>query len=268
MSIDHDAVARVIREIAGTVIMPRFRRLASHEVSEKTPGDPVTVADLEAETMLTDRLLRLKPGSIVIGEEGVHADPALLESLESEPAVWLVDPIDGTLNFAAGLPLFCVMVAYLEHGVTRAAWIHDPVRDITAIAVDGQGTKLDGETIRLDAHGDLGRYAGCLHLRGDAGLMRAAAGNWSHMGPLLVLHCAGQEYLAMLSGRLNFAFYHNANPWDQLPGLLIHREAGGHAGQLDGSAYGLRAETRTAPLLVAPSLSCWQDIRRTLFELD
>jgi len=109
-------VAGIIREIAEEQVLPRFQALADHEVQEKVAGELVTVVDLAVEDHLTRRLTELLPGSLVVGEEAVHADPALMDRLASDAPVWIIDPIDGTRNFAHGRPVFAIMVALAKAG--------------------------------------------------------------------------------------------------------------------------------------------------------
>ncbi|HYH12751.1 MAG TPA: inositol monophosphatase family protein, partial [Thermomicrobiales bacterium] len=90
--IDVDAVSDMVREVATITIAPRFRQLATHDVEEKTPGEVVTVADREAEAMITTRLRGMLPGVPVVGEEAVALDATLLEAIRAQPMVWLVDP--------------------------------------------------------------------------------------------------------------------------------------------------------------------------------
>jgi fructose-1,6-bisphosphatase/inositol monophosphatase family enzyme len=97
-----DEVGELVRATARTAVLPRFRRLAAGEITEKAPGELVTVADREAEDLLSAGLLRLLPGSVVVGEEAVADDPAVLRRLAADGPVWLVDPLDGTRNFATG----------------------------------------------------------------------------------------------------------------------------------------------------------------------
>src|SRR5262245_63225070 len=101
--------------------MPRFGKLEPGDVSSKAPGEPVTVADREAESALAAGLTALRPGSVVVGEEAVSADPSLLGRLRQPGEVWVIDPIDGTANFAAGREPFALMVALLRDTVTVAA---------------------------------------------------------------------------------------------------------------------------------------------------
>src|SRR4051812_38447826 len=115
-----DAVGALVREAADVAIRPRFRRLADADVRFKSPGDLVTVADYESEKLLTAGLTALLPGSSVLGEEAAADDPRLLARAAAAGDVWVVDPLDGTKNFAAGHGPFAVMVALLRGGVAVA----------------------------------------------------------------------------------------------------------------------------------------------------
>lgn len=263
---DLDIVSDIVRDVAATEIMPRFRNLAARDVSEKFVGDPVTAADLGAEHALTERLTALLPGSQVVGEESVADDPTLLSRLEQPGPVWVVDPLDGTINFAGGLPVFAVMVALVDNGRTVAGWIHDPVHEMTATAAAGQGAWFGATPTKLNPPDGLARMSGALHTRfGDRDTAAHLAKQSSALASALDLHCAGMEYLAMLAGRLHFAVYPRAYPWDHLAGALLIAEAGGHVARTDGSPYEATGRTAGAPLLVAANETCWQTVRREFF---
>jgi len=266
---DIDAVADVVREAAREHALPRFKRLQAHEISEKSPNDLLTSADLETEAALTRRLAPLLPGSVVVGEEAVSHDPAVLDALAGEAPCWIVDPIDGTINFAGGLPLFATMVALSIGGEIVGGWIYDSVHDVMAAAEQGAGAFLDGVRVRLSPPDEPRRYSGCLHLGGyDRDLAATAARNFERVGPLLVLHCAGLEYQMMLLGRLHYALYRHTNPWDHAAGALLLAEAGGHAARLDGTPYRLADIDHPSPLVVSAGRTVWDDLKRELFELD
>jgi len=122
------AVHALMRDAAERAIVPRYRTLAADQIVSKPSGgtlpDVVTVADHEAEAILTEGLTRLLPGVPVVGEEAVHADPKVLERL-AQSQCWIVDPLDGTNNFAEGKPPFGILVALCEGGETVAGWILD-----------------------------------------------------------------------------------------------------------------------------------------------
>lgn len=147
-------VEEAIRKAAAAEIMPRFRQLAAHEIDQKNgPHDLVTDADRKAELYLTEALSALLPGSVVVGEEAVHADPASYEAIQGDAPVWIVDPVDGTRQFVHGEPGFCTLVALAQGGILRASWTYAPALDRFAVAIRGQGATLDGEPLR-------GRLAG------------------------------------------------------------------------------------------------------------
>ena len=98
-------VEDVLRHAADVEIMPRFCRLADHEVQQKTgPDDLGTDADRLAEKYLTERLRALLPGSLVVGEEAVHTDPATDEAIREDAPVWIIDPVHGTGSSSAAKP--------------------------------------------------------------------------------------------------------------------------------------------------------------------
>lgn len=142
-------VEEAIRKAAAAEIMPRFRQLAAHEIDQKNgPHDLVTDADRKAEQYLTEALPALLPGSVVVGEEAVHANPASYEAIQGEAPVWIVDPVDGTRQFVHGEPGFGTLVTLAQGGVLRASWTYAPALDRLAVAIRGQGATVDGEPLR------------------------------------------------------------------------------------------------------------------------
>ncbi|MHA1152955.1 MAG: inositol monophosphatase family protein, partial [Alphaproteobacteria bacterium] len=140
----------ILREVAAEEVMPRFRDLAEHEIRAKDSGELVTVADVAAERQITRRLRDLLPGSQVVGEEATAEDPGLLDKFAQEDDwIWVIDPIDGTANFAAGKPVFALMVALVRRGETGAGWILDPNGPRCATAERGGGAWLDAARLVL-----------------------------------------------------------------------------------------------------------------------
>ncbi|GIE86518.1 inositol monophosphatase family protein [Actinoplanes regularis] len=261
-----DQVSELIREVAQTVVLPRFRRLTADEVYQKSPGDMVTIADQESERALTRGLTALLPGSVVVGEEAVAADPAVRDRIGAGGAVWIVDPVDGTNNFAAGRTPFCVMTALVRDGETVAAWILDVVEDRLTVAELGAGAFRDG--VRLKARADAPAAAG-LHgvisrkylpeqLRNQVDAYGDGLGGYTGGR-----HCAGHEYPAIVADAQQFGLFWRILPWDHAPGTLIVREAGGVARHLDGAEY--RPTNRRRGLLVAANGEIWQAVHSTLF---
>jgi fructose-1,6-bisphosphatase/inositol monophosphatase family enzyme len=120
------SVLDLMRDAAERAVLPRFRSLQAHEVSAKSFDDVVTIADQESERILAEGLARLLPEATIVGEEAASLNPALLEGL-GDGLCWIIDPLDGTNNFANGQRPFGILVALAEAGETIAGWIYDPV---------------------------------------------------------------------------------------------------------------------------------------------
>ena len=248
---DPAEVSAAIRAVAAAEIMPRFRNLADAERWEKRPGSWVTVADTAAEAALISALARILPGSAVIGEEAAEETPALLAQLGGDRPVWLVDPVDGTANFAAGKPEFAVMAALVIDGTTRAGWIYDPINDAMSWAVAGQGAWRDTARLSVAPPAEPAQMAGSIgaRLRRDKQLV-------ARFARIENAQCCGIEYIRLVSGALHFSHYRRLKPWDHAAGALIHAEAGGHSARLDGSPW-QPGRARGGGLLVARDGACW-----------
>ena len=261
-----DEVTTLVREVAQTIVLPRWRHLSDAEIQQKSPGDLVTIADQESERALTAGLTALLPGSQVVGEEAVAADPEVLGRVGDAGAVWIVDPVDGTNNFAAGKTPFAVMVALLRDGVTAASWILDVVSDRMTVAEAGSGAFFDGLRVktRTDDPGAAG-ISGSLSRNYFPDDLRARIE--SRIGSLGTVtrgrHCAGYEYPAVVGDEQQFATFWRILPWDHVPGALIVGEAGGTVLHLDGSPY--RPTDSERGLLVAANEDIWQTVHSTLF---
>lgn len=267
MSPDIEKVTALIAEAAEAEILPRFARLAKHEIREKQPGDLVTVADEATEARLAPRLLELVPGSVVVGEEAAAADPELLRHLSAVAPLWVIDPIDGTANFARGAPGFVVMVAFIRGDRVQAGWIHDPVGRRTAVGEAGAGAWLEGKRLRVAvAPADPAELIGTLHagFYGQPELAKRLQARRGRVRALKSLRCAGLEYLRLACGEMHFSLFTKLMAWDHAPGVLIHGEAGGHAAYLEGGAYE-PARTDASGLLLAPDRESWEALRERLF---
>lgn len=273
VSVDLDAVADLLRNVATELILPRFRRLARDDIREKAPGNLVTVADVEAEHALTAALGQLLPGSAVVGEEAVAADASVLQRLDAGAPTWIIDPIDGTMNFTKFVARFAVMVALVERGRIRAGWIHDPVRNETGLAEAGGGAWLrlaDGtrQRLRRPDPGPLDRLRGAVSGRvGERGRARDILERSGRVAPVTRINSAAHEYLDLARDRLDYVMFARTWPWDHAAGVLLYREAGGEVAYLDGAQPGevpYSLLRHTGPLLAAPSPETWSALREIL----
>jgi fructose-1,6-bisphosphatase/inositol monophosphatase family enzyme len=264
-------VAELLRTTAQSEILPRFRNLSAGAVREKTSRlDLVTDADEAAERVIEEGLLRAFPNALVIGEEGVSRDPSLLEGLGKADLAFVVDPVDGTLNFASGLPLFGVMAAAIMKGEIVCGIILDPVSDDWAIAVRGEGAWIqrpDGSTSTLRAASavPLAEMTGNVSWRYlPEDLRPVVTGNLPRLAMAADFRCAAHTYRLIASGHLHFSFSSSVMPWDHAAGWLIYREAGGYTAHFDGSPY--RPTNRNGGLISAPDKGSWQMVRDALLQ--
>jgi fructose-1,6-bisphosphatase/inositol monophosphatase family enzyme len=243
--IDADLVGSIIREVAATEVMPRWRNLKADDVAQKTgPEDLVTVADKAAELALTDRLAGLLAGSGVVGEEAVAADATILDRFRDNAPLWVIDPIDGTQAFATGKPEFTVMVGLVVGKQPVAGWIYAPAADMMHWAVRGRGAwravggkdrqrleKPDAPTTLAQCRGIIGRR---MLTAERLAHIEAQAGKFAALSPATF---AGHQYPWLYEGRAHFCMFSKSEPWDHLPGLAIASELGLTYGKYDGTTY-------------------------------
>ncbi|MFE0253931.1 inositol monophosphatase family protein [Streptomyces sp. NPDC059010] len=223
-------VEEAVRKAAAAEIMPRFRQLDLHEVDQKSgPHDLVTDADRLAELYLTETLGALLPGSVVVGEEAVHASPATYDAIRGDAPVWIVDPVDGTRQFVHGDDGFCTLVALAQRGVVLASWTYAAARDQLATAIRGQGAFLDGERLHAGAP-EAGRDLEVATSHPDYTTddqKLALRGLWTDGVAPRACGSAGLEYLAVARGELDATAFSWEAAWDHAAGILLVEEAGG-----------------------------------------
>ena len=245
---DTDAVLVMLQEVAAEVVTPRFRALGDGEVAEKNPGDLVTVADREAEELITARLRSAYPEALILGEEAVAADASLLQRFAGADHAFTVDPVDGTKNFVNGSPDHAVMAAELRGGQVVRSWIWQPQHQRAYVAERGAGAWRDGSRLTRPARADdrAADLRGVTSRRtwiGKAiGTLRALELTWV---------CCGVDYPKLVEGEADYALFAKAKPWDHAPGQLLLAEAGGLVGTFGGEAYAPRTTDDGAGLIAA-----------------
>jgi fructose-1,6-bisphosphatase/inositol monophosphatase family enzyme len=270
--IDVMELAGVLRDAAKTEILPRFRRLEPGTVKTKSsPTDLVTEADTEAEWFIKREVERRWPGTLVVGEESVAADPTLLGKLADADVAITVDPVDGTANFAAGLPLFAVMAAVVVKGETIGGIIYDPMGDDWVLAERGGGAWLrrpDGVQQRLTVRAPARIEDVIAHV--SIAFLPAAdkpriLANFARFRIAANYRVAGHDYRTFASGHAHCVMFNKLMPWDHVPGTLISEEAGAHVRKFDGSPY--RPSDLSGGLLLATDPDSWSLLRREVFTL-
>ena len=240
-----DAVIEIVRNVAKQEILPRFRDLSSESVATKSGFDDlVTVADLAAEKAMTEQFNTLMPDALVVGEESVAADASVLDKLDSDKLVFVIDPIDGTWNYANGLPTFGVLIAVAYAGETIFGMLYDVMNDDWIEASKGEGAwfvRPDGTkrrlTIRTTVADDnlVGMFSPFLFK--DEELRRHAALLQPKYARTIALRCCCHEYRTMVQGNVDFSISPKPNVWDHAAGILAYQEAGGVVRMMDGSDY-------------------------------
>jgi len=248
-----------MREAAERAIVPRYQKLAAHEVTEKASDDLVTIADAEAETILIEGLARLLPEAAIVGEEAAHADAAVMDRL-GDDLCWIIDPLDGTNNFAVGKPPFGVLVALAQNGETVAGWIYDVLSGRFCHATRGKGAFVNGERVTARTTGQQPPIAAISLLFADAERREALK---THIAPHYTLvdipRCAAEQYPRLALGMNDVSIFERTLAWDHAAGVLFLNEAGGKAARPDGSPY--RVDRHLDPGLIgAASPALWDEL--------
>ena len=244
-------IGALMRRVAETAILPRYQQLASHEVIAKAADDMVTVADREAEAMLTEALARLMPEAAIVGEEAAHADPASMDRL-GDSLCWIIDPLDGTNNFAAGKAPFGILLALAQDGECVSGWIYDVLSGRFCAAHRGKGARIDGERIVARTTGQEPPVAAISTLFLDPVQREQLK---AHIAPYYTLvdipRCAAEQYPRLVLGINDVSVFNRTLAWDHAAGVLFVNEAGGKVARMDGRPY--RVDNHMEPGLLAAS---------------
>lgn len=251
-------IERLLRDVAKRVILPRFRHLAAGDVADKGGGDPVTIADREAEEMISEALAILDPARVIVGEEASHADPTTLDGLRR--SCWIVDPLDGTRNFAGGRGPFGIIVAQADGGFAKAGWLLDCLSGRFCSAMRGHGAHVDGERIHARPTGHFPPIAAISLVYMDAARREATKRSLAPRYRLAdIPYCAAEQYPRLALGTNDVSVFERTLPWDHAAGALWLNEAGGKAARPDGSPYRVDEAGRTG-LLAAASPALWDEL--------
>ncbi len=264
---DQERLVRIVRDAARDQILPRFRNLADGGIRQKSsPDDLVTEADTEAEAQITQAVREAWPQAVVVGEEAVAADPSLAGRIgEAELAV-IIDPVDGTWNFAKGLAVFGVIVAVTRFGRCVFGALYDPIADDwVAASADGSAELVRATGIRTAVR--VSRKKPLDQMTGHVPLflmpedrMSRMGGTYRHFSRVQTLGCSCHEYRFLALGLTDFCLSsRRLNSWDHAAGALICQRAGGVSRMLDGRGYD--ATLTDGYLLTAPDPESWERIR-------
>ena len=256
-------VAALMREAAERAILPRRRALAAHEIVSKAADDVVTIADREAEAILGEGLAKLLPEAAIVGEEAVHADAAVLDRL-AHGLCWVIDPLDGTNNFAVGEAPFGILIALADGGETLAGWLYDGLSGRVCRAELGKGAYVEDEQVIARTTGEAPPIvANSLVYMSPAKRAAVQAQIAPHYTLVDIPRCAAEQYPRLVLGQNDLAIFERTLPWDHAAGVLFVNEAGGKAARPDGSAYRLDDHARPG-LIGAASAALWDELAERL----
>jgi myo-inositol-1(or 4)-monophosphatase len=232
----HSAILNVMVKAAyraGRSLKRDLGEVENLQVSLKGPRNFVTAADRRAEEIVREELLKARPDYGFLGEEGGARAGA------DGTHRWIVDPLDGTTNFLHGIPHFAVSIALERNGAIVAGLVYNPANDDLFVAERGKGAFLNDRRIRVAARqrpADAVVACGLPHYgRGDLVLARyEIAAAQQHFAGLRRYGAAALDLAWIAAGRLDVYWERDLAPWDLAAGLLLVREAGGYATDLDG----------------------------------
>ncbi|HEX8138978.1 MAG TPA: inositol monophosphatase family protein [Pyrinomonadaceae bacterium] len=234
---------------AGRILQERMGRAI--QVSNKGDIDLVTEVDLAAETLIIERIKSYYPRHAVLAEESGASD---LEGAERSEYRWIIDPLDGTTNYAHGYPCFCVSIALERAGRLELGVIYDPTRDETFSAERGEGATLNGRRIRVSEVDDLNRAMLCTGFpydvrdRGD--FARHFANFIMHAQAVRRDGSAALDLAYVACGRFDGFWEEGLRPWDVAAGVILIEEAGGRVSRYDGTPF----DIYTPPIVVSNAL--------------
>nr|WP_246849368.1 inositol monophosphatase [Rubellimicrobium arenae] len=268
MPAQRDLLLAAVREAARDRIMPRFRALEAADISTKSgPADLVTLADTEAEAQISAAVRAAWSDAVVLGEESVSADPSLRDRMGAAETCVVIDPVDGTWNFAKGLAVFGVLVAVLRRGEPVWGLLYDPVMDDWIEAAPGQGTRFETAAGRVSPLAT-SREANAERLTGymplglfDRVSRERIVREFPDFLRITGLRCAAHEYRMVAQGHAEFCLSGPIpHPWDHAAGVLAVESAGGVARFLDGEPY--QARRTQGVILSAGSEAAWDELAR------
>lgn len=266
-------ILNIVRRAARAEIMPRFRSLSQADIRSKAHADDlVTAADIAAEQMITRALRIAFPTALVLGEEAVSEDASLLDQIADAPVAFIIDPVDGTWNFAHGLAVFGVILVVTQFGKPAFGLIYDPVADDWVLADENGPARMEkssGASIPLKA--SMGKQIDALsgyvplHLfTGDT--RKKVASTLPGFKRAYTLRCSAHEYRMIAQGHADFVITQSLHPWDHAAGALICAQAGCHVEMLDGGRY--TASRHDGHLLVAPDRTTWNRLAKVFAFLN
>ncbi len=204
-------------EKASRALIRDFGEIEKLQVSKKGPSDFVTNSDLKAEKIIIEELKKARPNYSIISEENG------IENNKDKKNTWIIDPIDGTVNFLHGIPHFAISIAHKSNDEIISGLIFDPIKDEMFFAEKDNGAFFNNQRVRVSKKNEINN---CLFVTGgeikkDYDLPYRKSG------------CASLDMAYVASGRYDGYFQHDLNLWDIAAGIVLVKEAGGILNEID-----------------------------------
>ena len=212
-------------EKASKILIKDFGEIEKLQVSKKGPNDFVTNSDIKTEQIIIDELKKAKPNYSILSEEKG------IENNKDENNTWIIDPIDGTINYLHGIPHFAISIALKSYDQIIAGLIYDPIKDEMFYAEKNNGAYFNNQRIKVSKKN---KIEDCLFVAGS---------KINYDNELLIRNsgCAALDMAYVASGRYDGYFQKNINLWDIAAGIIIVEEAGGILNEINlSSINGLR----------------------------
>ena len=204
-------------EKASKILIRDFGEIEKLQVKKKGPSDFVTNSDLKTEKIIIDELKKAKPNYSIISEENG------MEDNKDKKNTWIIDPIDGTVNFLHGIPHFAISIALKSNDEIISGLIFDPIKNEMFYAEKNNGAFFNNHRIRVSKKNQINE---CLFVTGGK-LDKELALPYRKSG------CAALDLAYVASGRYDGYFQRNLNLWDIAAGILLVKEAGGVINEID-----------------------------------
>ena len=209
-------------EKASKVLIRDFGEIEKLQVSKKGPLDFVTNSDLKVEKIIIEELKKARPNYSIISEEKG------IENNKDKDNTWIIDPIDGTINFLHGIPHFAISIGLLSNGEITSGLIFDPIKNEMFYAEKNNGAFFNNQRIRVSKKNKINE---CLFAAGGAKL------NTIKDIPFRKTGCAALDMAYVASGRYDGYFQSNLNLWDIAAGIILIKEAGGIINDINLNNY-------------------------------
>ena len=271
MTIDantRETLIAIVREAGRDIVMPYFRQLEGQQVQQKSvPTDLVTIADQACERQISARIAAAFPDWVIVGEEAVAAHPEHLQAIVGADICVIIDPIDGTWNYANGLSNFGTILAVVVKGETQFGLLYDPDHDDWVYAHKGQGAYFQRPNqvpikLQITQETEVKSLIGILSLHGFKGEQQRHLALSAPLFQRYLSLASCHAYRQIALGLFHFNLNYQLMPWDHAAGVLVVQEAGGVARTLTGEDY--HPMLHNGQLLVAQSEAQWQQLVKLL----